>query len=136
MFATRDVARVAAATGLPLRVRYPKEYRDDGRRVLWELDEEVTAPSARNRALGLLLGHFPARVARDPEEIDDAELLGKSRFIDMDPASTKSALRVRVCVDYDHMGDGTFHELELALALEGAGAYVVHRVQVGWFQQR
>jgi hypothetical protein len=129
-FATREVAKVAAMTGLPLHVRYPGGGGANAR----ELDEQATDSAARRRVLGQLLRHLPVPVDEDPDE-DDVVQLGKSTFIDMDPTSTDSSLRVRVCVDYDHSGDGTFNELELTLAREGARGYVIHAVQIGWFRQ-
>jgi hypothetical protein len=131
----RDVAKVADATGLPLHVRYPREYRDEGRQVAWGLDVEATDASTQRQALAFIVDRVAVPTGEDPEA-DRALSFALSRFIDMDPASTATTVRARVCSDYNHLGDGVFDELNLTLTREGSGAYVIHRVEVGWFEQR
>jgi hypothetical protein len=127
----RNLRRLAAASGLPLLVRYPGRYAK-GRIVEYALDSQATDAVARDRLLGQFLTHFPFPSPPYRDEDTGLAVLGHGSHADVAKLPDGSA-RIRFC-EGGGGGDGTYDRIELTLRRDRSGSWQVHAVEDTWFQ--
>lgn len=121
----RDAERLAGASSLPLHVRYPKRYLDDGTRVEYEIDEEATTRATAVSVLQRLIDH-----EQRPNDGDDELELLANRGSYRSSSRTGGAVVVQICPEV--RADGTYETIELTLKRARGSAWQIHDIEIGW----